>query len=310
MMAAVRSKKTTGLLFLLCLSACGTAREDNLGPGTARPTRAGPVDESTAANVNGVSISMGEVSRLVADSPTPLTPRQALDILIRNKLLAEEAKRRGFDTAPLVEVVRKDALAKSLLETRVERGISAETLPEKRLEACYEAKKEQYVHPAKRRVVHFLAETDNGALTNDEALALARKAHNVALGAKDEAEFTARLKPILEAEGKKKVRIEHLPPFDAEDSHLVKPFVDAAFSLKSTGDVSAPVQTRFGYHILYLAEEIPAVNRPLREVRQEVAKACVPSARRKKAEEIVSSLLEQQEIFIHEDVLQNGSFPL
>ena len=50
---------------------------------------------------------------------------------------------------------------------------------------------------------------------------------------------------------------------------MVKPFEDAAFSL-SVGEVSEPVETQLGFHIIQLEDRQPAQPRPFDEVRDEI----------------------------------------
>lgn len=50
---------------------------------------------------------------------------------------------------------------------------------------------------------------------------------------------------------------------------MVKPFEDAAFEL-SVGEISEPVETQFGLHLIRLEDRQPAQPRPLDEVREEI----------------------------------------
>ncbi|NPA95306.1 MAG: hypothetical protein GXO58_07765 [Thermodesulfobacteria bacterium] len=52
---------------------------------------------------------------------------------------------------------------------------------------------------------------------------------------------------------------------------MVKPFEDKVFSMKK-GEVSGPVRTRFGWHLIKLEDVRPARTKPLKEVRSEIEK--------------------------------------
>ncbi|HUT53790.1 MAG TPA: peptidylprolyl isomerase [bacterium] len=53
---------------------------------------------------------------------------------------------------------------------------------------------------------------------------------------------------------------------------MVTEFEDAAFALKNSGDISKPVQTQFGWHIIKLTGRKAAEYKPLAQVRDEVKK--------------------------------------
>ena len=55
-----------------------------------------------------------------------------------------------------------------------------------------------------------------------------------------------------------------------ERDSMVKPFEDALFGMKA-GEVSAPVKTEFGYHVLQLREVRGGQQRPFEEVRDQIA---------------------------------------
>jgi peptidyl-prolyl cis-trans isomerase SurA len=49
---------------------------------------------------------------------------------------------------------------------------------------------------------------------------------------------------------------------------MVKPFEETAFAFKDTGEISKPVETRYGYHILKLLEKKPLV--PFEEIESQI----------------------------------------
>jgi len=55
---------------------------------------------------------------------------------------------------------------------------------------------------------------------------------------------------------------------------MVKEFEDAAFSMKK-GEISEPVKTQFGYHIIKLTDHISASDSSLEDVKEDIRKNCI-----------------------------------
>ena len=70
---------------------------------------------------------------------------------------------------------------------------------------------------------------------------------------------------------------------------MAKPFEDAAFSMKEAGEISRPVKTQFGYHIILFKNYFPAKQLSFEEVKSrlvdELSQAHLNSLRQQKLAE-------------------------
>lgn len=134
------------------------------------------------------------------------------------------------------------------------------------VKAYYEQNKKLYATEEQRRASHILIAVKKDASAADQAAAKSKAEGLVAQLRKNPGDFA------------KLAKANSQDPGSAENGGdlgyfgkgaMVKPFEDAAFSLKQ-GEISDPVQSDFGYHIIEVTGIKPAAVKPLEAVKAEI----------------------------------------
>ena len=156
------------------------------------------------------------------------------------------------------------------------------TVPEADVQAFYNQNLQQYQTPAQVRASHILLELEGKDEKQVQALAedIAKKAK--APGA----DFAALAKQYSEDESNN-MNGGDLDYFGR--GRMVAEFDQAAFAMKP-GEISNPVKTAFGYHIIKVVENKPDTTRPLAEVRVEIEDQLKWQKAQAEAEKIAKSL--------------------
>jgi peptidyl-prolyl cis-trans isomerase D len=130
------------------------------------------------------------------------------------------------------------------------------------VEAYYNANVQQYQTPEQVRASHILLKTDG----KDEA-AVRKQAEDIAKQAKAPgADFAALAKKYSEDDGSKATGGD-LDYFGK--GRMVPEFETAAFAMQP-GQISDPVKSQFGFHIIKMVDKKPASTRTLDEVRAQI----------------------------------------
>lgn len=154
------------------------------------------------------------------------------------------------------------------LELDLEKIAADIPVSETELKAAYQENETRYTQPETRSASHILVTTSTGA---DEAAL--EKARTRAESIYDE--ITTGNKTFQEAstelQADKEIETGELGEIRKGMYDENPAFETALYEMQSPGDVSEPVQTQFGFHIIRLDAIEPEKTKPLAEVREEVA---------------------------------------
>jgi peptidyl-prolyl cis-trans isomerase D len=135
-------------------------------------------------------------------------------------------------------------------------------VPPADIERAYNNNIEQYTTPEQVRASHILLKTEG----KDDA-AVKAKIEDLLKQARAGADFAELAKKYSEDEGSAKNGGD-LDYF--QRGRMVAEFDQVAFSMQP-GQISDPVKTQYGYHIIKLVDKKPATTKTLAEVRQQLA---------------------------------------
>jgi peptidyl-prolyl cis-trans isomerase C len=215
-----------------------------------------------------------------------------LSRLLLTKSLAAEARKAGLDKDPVVQArlaLEVDRLHAGLEIAKIEEDAGhAFDLRRPQLDArareIYLINHDKYRVPERVTASHILFDTKKR--TPEEALKLAQETRAKILAGAD---FGALAKELSDDPSAQRNN-GHLDYFDK--AQMDPAFSEAAFALKNVGDVSEPVRSSFGYHLIRLEGRRAPTVRSFDQVKESIL-----------AEERVKFVDEQKEIAV--DPLKN-----
>jgi peptidyl-prolyl cis-trans isomerase D len=146
---------------------------------------------------------------------------------------------------------------------------------EEEVSQYFELNKEQYGSPKKVRARHILLKLEPEA-TQEQIDAVRDKALKVLEETRAETDFAKLAETYSDDPGSKNKGGDL--GFFTED-RMVKPFSDAAFAMKP-GEISEPVKTRFGWHLIKVEEVQEAKEPVLAEVEEQIRSKLVKEGAR------------------------------
>lgn len=265
------------------------------GPGSDREQAAPPRD--VAATVGSGAIPLGYLKSV--SEARSLSPRDALDGLVRDALFAQEVARRK---PRLASYLNRIALARTLTVAVLADAEQQGPPTAQEVEEFTNYHWYQLDRPPMARTVQALIKLD-GEENRQVVRETAEKLRTTLLVATSVENFIERAK-AFDAEPLK-VTIEALdavaadgrtanpdsPPRPGSKVNFYKRrFAEAAVALEADGEVSDLIETEYGYHVLMLRDRLPA-QRFSHDERAKRLKAVIVEARaRRMQKEMLSSL--------------------
>jgi peptidyl-prolyl cis-trans isomerase C len=287
------------------LAGCqeGAKPADSTAPagGTDRPAAAkaeaassnasGPV----LASYNGKNFTLGDyraaLSSLNARARKSLDEneerrKQFIENHIVSKLILDEGLERGLDREPEIQR-RLTELKEHLIVQRVMEEQQNATVTDEEVKAYYDSHPQEF-STEKVKASHILV--DSEALAKEIAAKLkADKGQFAALAAEHSKDLSnAKRGGDLGSFGR---------------GRMVKEFEEAAFALQADGDVSEPVKTRFGWHLILRTGREEGSVQPFDQVKSQIKVKLVSEGRREKTETFLEGLKKKSGLAIQESNL-------
>jgi parvulin-like peptidyl-prolyl isomerase len=244
--------------------------------------------------------------RRIVISPTDIDDRTEIEferILRQNNLTEEQAAQILQRQGRTLESFKRELRQAVELHLQTERLRDLVVGPieptEQELSAYLEAHREDYDTPEEVHARHILIRVPEGA--SEAEIAQAKKQiEDIKKELENGADFAELAKKYSQDPGS--------APNGGDlgffrRGQMVREFEDAAFSLEP-GQISDPVRTQFGFHLIKVEEKKPAQHPELAQIRERVLKDYIAAERTRRFEQFYAELKAHAKIFIADPVLR------
>ncbi len=244
--------------------------------------------------MDGVQRRLASTGRSLDDSQLQALKKEVLEGLINVELLYQETQRKGItvkeaaideelktlrgrfaDEDQFKTALSKANLSEAALRSQVKRRLAIEhfiatqfaekvTVSAKETKDYYESHPQSFKQPEQVRASHILIKIDPQADESQRAEAR-KKIEEIKHKLHEGEDFATLAKEF--SQGPSGAKGGDLGYFRRGD--MVKPFEEAAFALKP-GEVSDPVETRFGYHLIKLIDRKPETTIPYEDIKERI----------------------------------------
>ncbi|PRD41865.1 peptidylprolyl isomerase [Phyllobacterium phragmitis] len=267
----------------------------------------GPV-AALPVSVNGVSISRKDIAvetqNFTADNPGAAWHAAARALVIR-ELLVQEAARLAIAAEPQADDEgRMETDEDALLRALIEREIRTPEADEETLRRFYENNRKRFITPPLFEADHILV-----AAHREDALAFA--------AARDKA---AALALVLAAEPERFVQLARdcsdCPSAKVEGGRIqfvqgeTTPEFEAALATLAPGEISPPVEARYGIHLVRLVRKVEGSVLPFEAVKDRIADYLEEHVRGQATAQYISLLIGRADISGIELELEGAATPL
>ena len=257
------AKKSALGLALVVLMGAGLAWAAQTQPETKDAPKADPEKvlakvadrEIREKDIDQVIRMMGPQGAMMYDNPQGR--RAVLDELVSMHLFALRGAEEKLDQTPefktAVETFRNQSLARAAIDA----SLKDVTVSDEEAKKFYDEHPDQFTQPERVHVRHVLISDD---VTSADAIAKIQADLKAGVSF-DEVAKSRSLCPSAAQGG---------DLGEVSKGQMVPEFEAAAFALKNPGDLSEPVKTRFGWHIIRLEGRTPSSLEPFDNVKPQL----------------------------------------
>ncbi len=281
------------MLLALLFAFSGCCKDSSAGSINLYPEDGG----KTVAEFGGVRISEKYLKTYVnsfndylkARYNTPERKEELMTKIIDSEVIALKALKDGVLDDPVLLANIKNTIARHYSGTKMKSKMEeAVKVTEDEMKKYYEENKNSFNTPEKVKASHILIKITDSR-DKEAAKKLAEKVADEAVkAAKDAGSFAKLVEKYSEDDGSKK-RGGDLGYFQRteEGGPMIKEFSDAAFALQNVGDISKPVESQFGFHVIKLTGKKEKVEKNFEDVKLNVENTLKTEKRKSIFENII-----------------------